>query len=322
MHASSTAVWPGGAAAVVTCALALLAGAPPVPAQQPAAAAPVPQRAGTLDRIRDQGRIRLGYRTDAGPFSYKDDAGRPAGYAVALCNRIADATKQELGLGQLAVEWVPVTANDRFQAVQRGEIDVQCGADTVTLARRAAVSFSIPTFAGGVGAVVRADAPARLRQVLSGQGQVLQPVWRASAARVLHSRAFSTVAGTTTEAWLRDRIRTLQVIADVSPVDSYDTGLHNLLERKADALFGERAILLEAAKRHPSGRDLVVIDRLFTYEPLAIAFPRGDDALRLLIDRTLSRFYASGDLGNLYASFFGEPDETTLAFFRWNTLPE
>ena len=112
------------------------------------------------------------------------------------------------------------------------------------------------------------------------------------------------------------------MIADVSPVDSYDTGLHNLLERKADALFGERAILLEAAKRHPSGRDLVVIDRLFTYEPLAIAFPRGDDALRLLIDRTLSRFYASGDLGNLYASFFGEPDETTLAFFRWNTLPE
>jgi ABC-type amino acid transport substrate-binding protein len=79
---------------------------------------------------------------------------------------------------------------------------------------------------------------------------------------------------------------------------------------------------VDAARRHGSARDLLVIDRLFTYEPLAIGCRRGDEDLRLFVDRTLSRLYGSGDMGGLYTKWFGEPDDTTLAFFRWNTLPD
>jgi ABC-type amino acid transport substrate-binding protein len=192
----------------------------------------------------------------------------------------------------------------------------------VTLTRRAEASFSIPIFPGGITALVRADAPARLREVLSGRGQSFRPSWRAAASQVLATRAFSAVESTTSEKWLAERIRELRVITRVSRVPTYDAGIQDVLARRSDAFFGERAVLLHAARHSAPPGDLIVIDRLFTYEPLALAFERGDDAFRLFVDRVLSRYYRSGQLGELYASHFGEPDDTTLTFMRWNTLPE
>jgi ABC-type amino acid transport substrate-binding protein len=277
--------------------------------------------AAALDRIRDAGRITLGYRSDARPFSFRDASGAPAGYSIALCERIADAIKRELQQPALRVEWVPVAAPDRFRAVQQGAVDVLCGADTVTLERRSEVAFSIPIFPGGIGALLRADAPARLRGVLAGHAQPAHPVWRASATQALQARAFSSVSGTTAEAWLTRRIGELQVLTTVTPSASYDAGVQAVLDRRVDALFGERAVLLDAAQRDPS-RTLLVVDRLFTYEPLALAIGRGDEAFHLLVDRTLSQFYASGQLGALYTRWFGEPDDSALSFFRWTALSE
>jgi ABC-type amino acid transport substrate-binding protein len=95
-----------------------------------------------------------------------------------------------------------------------------------------------------------------------------------------------------------------------------------LLDRRYDAFFGQRSVLLDAARRHASSRDLLVLDRLFTYEPLALAFGRGDEDFRLLVDSTLSRLYGSPDMSGLYTKWFGEPDESTLTFFRWNALSD
>src|SRR5262245_66664934 len=74
--------------------------------------------AGTLDKIRQNGKVLLGYRADAQPFSYRDESGNPAGYSVALCQAIVDGLKTDLGLANLAIEWVPVTIDDRSSAVQ------------------------------------------------------------------------------------------------------------------------------------------------------------------------------------------------------------
>jgi ABC-type amino acid transport substrate-binding protein len=301
-------------AALASCAIVLLA-APGLFGQEARG------QSGALDRIRDAGRITLGYRLDARPFSYRDEAGQAAGYSVALCQRVADALRREPGFGGVAVQWLPLAGSDAFAALLQRRVDLLCASETVTLARRSLVSFSIPIFPGGIGVLVRADAPAALREVLSGRGQIFHPTWRASARRVLQARAFSAVGGTTAAKWLTERIKTLQVVADVSPVSSHDAGIRAVLDRRSDAYFGERATLLDAVGRR-SARDLIVLDRLFTYEPLALVFERGDEELRLLVDRALSRLYGSAAMMALYTKWFGEPDETTLAFFRWNRLPE
>ena len=278
-------------------------------------------QSGTLDRIRDMGRVTLGYRIDARPFSYRDESGQAAGYSVALCQQIVDAVKRQPGFAGITVQWVPLTVTDGFTALLQRRVDLLCASESITLAKRSLVSFSIPIFPGGVGVLLRADAPARLKEVLSGRGQTFNPTWRASALNVLQARAFSAVEGTTGEKWLTERLTTLQVITDIAPVSSYEAGVRAVLDRGSDALFGERATLLDAASRR-SARDLVVLDHLFTYEPLALAFDRGDEDLRLLVDRALSRLYRSTAMMDLYKKWFGEPDETTLTFFRWNRLPE
>ncbi|MGE5813747.1 MAG: amino acid ABC transporter substrate-binding protein, partial [Acidobacteriota bacterium] len=259
-----------------------------------------PSPGGTLDRIRAAGRLKLGYRSEARPFAYKDEAGQPAGYSVAVCRLIADAVKAEPGLSGTSVEWVPVTSGDRFSALRQGQIDLLCGAETETLTRRADAAFSIPVYPGGIGALVRADAPIRLRDFLAGRGQTFRPTWRPTATQVLQARAFSAIQGTTADNWLTARIRDLQVIADVSRVTSYNAGIQGVLDRKADVFFAERAVLLDTARRHMAARDLLVIDRLFTYEPLALAMAPGDERFRLLADRTLSRLYSSGEIHGLY----------------------
>jgi putrescine:ornithine antiporter len=283
---------------------------------------PLSASAGTLDQVKKTGRIRLGYRTDARPLSYKDEAGKAAGYNVALCELVADATKSELGLASLPVEWVPVTIDNRFRALQQGDIDLLCGAETVTLARRAEVAFSIPTFLGGIGALLRADSSARLRDVLSGRPPAAQPYWRANAGQILQAQTFSVLAGATSEAWLAGRMKEFQLAAKVAAVPSYEAGVQGVLDRSTTVFFGDRAILLDAAKRSASAGDLTVLGRSFTYEPLALALGRGDDDFRLVVDRTLSRLYRSGEIGAIYAKWCGEPDENALAFFRMNTLPE
>jgi ABC-type amino acid transport substrate-binding protein len=293
-----------------------------VAAAMPLAIAQSTSAAGTLQRIRESGKIRLGYRVDARPFSYTNEAGGAVGYAVALCRKVADDLKSDLNVASLAVEWVPVSVNERFRAAQQNKIDLLCSADTVTLGRRSEVAFSIPIFPGGIGVLTRADAPVRLREVLAGRGQTFQPTWRARAGQALQSRAFSAVSGTTAEKWLAETVKQLQVIADVVPVGGYDAGVNALVERRSDALFGERAILMDAARRHASSRDLTVVDRLFTFEPLALAMGRGDDDFRLAVDRALSRVYRSGEIGGLYTDVFGEPDANALTFFRWNALPD
>src|SRR5438045_455943 len=139
--------------------------------------------AGTLDQVRQTGTLTLGYRADAQPFSYHDASGAPAGYSVVLCQKIADQVKSELGLSALTVVWRPATLAERFNDVQQGKVDLLCGADSATLARMKDVSFSIPIFPSGIGAMLHADAPAALRQILADAPPPSHPIWRGSPAR-------------------------------------------------------------------------------------------------------------------------------------------
>ncbi|MDX1393214.1 MAG: amino acid ABC transporter substrate-binding protein [Gemmatimonadota bacterium] len=306
--------------AAVTLAL-IVGGALPALAQQPAAQNAGAQQS-TLDRIRAAGEVRLGFRADAGPFSHQDGSGNPAGYSIDLCQRVVAAINAEPGMSSVTARWVPVTIDDRFDAVEQGRVDLLCGADAQTLARREQVSYSIPIFPGGLGALLRSDSRSRLRDVLSGEEPSYFPRWRASALQLLRTQTFAVVAGTTAEPWLEGRIAEFGISTEAVTVGGYDEGVQAVLDRDAAVFFGDRAILLDAAANSASADDLIVLDRFFTHEAVALALPRGDDDLRLLVDRTLSRFYASGDFGDLYARWFGEPNESVYAFFSWVTLPE
>lgn len=300
------------AACVVVC---LAIGAPALAQQSGAAATP------TLTRIKQSGRIRFGYQADARPFSYRDQAGNAAGFSVELCKKVAAAVTAELGLQALNVEWVAVGAADRFTAVSTGKVEAFCGADSDTWGRRAEVAFSLPVFPGGVGALLRKDAPERLSEVLN-QKPPSNPTWRASAGQLLQTQTFAVITGTTSETWLGGKLNEFKLSSKVAPVATYDAGIAAVLERRASVLFADRAVLLDAVAHNSSGSKLEVLDRLFTYEAFALPLPRGDEAFRALVDRTLSRLYPTPEFRALYAQSFGEPTADVVTFYRWNTRPE
>jgi putrescine:ornithine antiporter len=284
-------------------------------------AAAAPARAGVLERVRESGKLRVGYRADARPFSF-EELDSPAGYSVALCLHVANALKADLGR-EVAVESVKVGSEDRFEAVTQGKIDVLCGAATATLERRKLVDFSIPIFPGGIGALLRRDSPERLQAVLDGREPPYTPRWRASLGQVLEKRVLSAVGGTTAAAWLVERKNTLRVDPEIVPVAGYAEGVERVLTGRSAALFGDRAILLDMAERSAAPQDLVVLGRQYTYEPIALALPRGDEDFRLVVDRTLSRlFRSSEEFEPIYTRYFGKPDASTLAFFRSIALPD
>jgi polar amino acid transport system substrate-binding protein len=105
-------------------------------------------------------------------------------------------------------------------------------------------------------------------------------------------------------------------------VDSYAAGVASVLDGGASAFFADRAILVDAAQSSASADELLVIERLFTHEPVALALGRNDDAFRLVVDRALSKLYTSPEFETLYLKWFGLPDDATKAFFRMSALPE
>jgi polar amino acid transport system substrate-binding protein len=287
-----------------------------------AIAAP-PTEAQTLDRIRSTSSLKLGYEPDSRPFSFKADQGTPNGYAVALCNKIADGLKHELSLPQLNVEWIPLNADARARAVPDGTVDLVCGAEPITLTRRKDVSFSLPIFPSGTGVVISKNAPLALSEVLAYGEPTSRPIWRGSPARtILEQKTFSSIAGTTSERWLTDKIKTFQLAAASVAVDNYQLGIERVLDGSSAALFGDMPLLMDAVERSHDTGNLRVLRRHFTYEPLGLELARGDEDFRLSIDRVLSQTYASPDFPQLFMTWFGPPDETMVTFFRQTALPQ
>jgi len=168
--------------------------------------------------------------------------------------------------------------------------------------------------------LVRSDTPVQLRQVLSGDPA--GPVWRGSPARVLDKKTFAVIKGTTNEDILKGALKRLQISANITEVDSFQAGVGAVLDRSADVLLGDRSILVETAQSSAQAADLLVIDRIFTTEPVALPVDRNDEDLRLAVDEALSKLYRSDRFPDLYRKWFGEPDEAAMDYFRAVALPD
>src|SRR6266700_523764 len=169
----------------------------------------------TLDRIKAEGVIRLGYRSGGAPFSFKERDGSVRGYSAELCTRIAALVQKRLGLAPLRIDWVPLDATDRLEAVAKGRIDMECGTTTISLSRYEMVDFSLPIFIDG-GSVMTA---------------VTAKVERFSD---LNGKKISVIPGTTTEGALKRQLDVVGAKAELMPVKDGTEGLAALTKGKVD----------------------------------------------------------------------------------------
>lgn len=261
-------------------------------------------QADVLARLSQGEPLKIGFREDAAPFSYRNDLGQPVGFTIELCAVIVGDLRQELGLPDMLVEFILVGAKDRFTALQEGSIDLLCGATTATLSRREMVDFSIPTFIDGASVLYRKGGPADFES-LTGQKVGVR-------------------GGTTTEAALQATLVELSVGAEVVSVSDHQDGLAMLERNELAAYFADQSILLFLLLNSEVKDQLWLSGRFFTREPYALALPRGDNDFRLFVDRSLSRLYRRGVIGQLFTKSFGiaKPSQLVEALYLINALPE
>ena len=261
--------------------------------------------AAVLDRARDTGELRLGFRADAQPFSLKKADGEAGGYSVDLCRAVAREVAAELGGKELKIVEVEVSGTDRFAAVEDGRIDLLCEATTVTLARRVQLDFTLPTFATGATLLYPVDGPTKFDQ--------------------LAGKKVGVLAGSTTEPALREALERAGIAAEVVSVPDHTDGIQRLAAGEFAAYFGDAAILLYQLLKSPFQDRLRVSDKILSFEPYALALPKGDDAFRLVADRALAQLSRTGQIAEVFESNFGsgaKPSDLVKAMWLLNSIPE
>ena len=237
----------------------------------------------TLERIAETGVIRLGVRADARPLSWMRD-GEPMGFTVDLCLGVMDYIEKMHDISPISAAFVTVTAEDRFDRLEAGEVDLLCEATSLTLTRRARMDFSIPVYIDGASAMMRADHET---DFMGFAGQ-----------RIGVRRGTSTAEG------LQNTLAELSMEAEIEFVDDHAMGLDGVLEGRLAAYFADQSILLGLMLGSDRRDELQMYADVMSIEPQAIALPKGDNAFRLTVDTALSRLFRSGAVERMFAYNF------------------
>lgn len=242
---------------------------------------------GVLERITAGGKLMLAYRESSVPFSYVD-AGKPIGYAVELCQRIAEVVRKKTGRKDMEVEFVPVTSANRMETIEKGRADMECGSTTNNAERRQVVAFTVPHFITGARLLVPAQSNVDRIEDLSGKKLV------------------STKGTTPLKAAQQiNRERLLQI--NIVEAPDHARAVEMVEKGEADAFAMDDVLLYGLASNRPNPAALKVVGKFITTEPLAIMLPKNDPAFKKLVDDEMRRLITSREIYPIYDKWFAQP---------------
>ncbi len=210
-------------------------------------------------------------------------------------------SKADLNLNAIAIQYIAVTAENRFKALQDGSIDILCEPTSMTISRREIVDFSLPTFVDGAGLMVR-------------------PGFKIASLSDLADKKLSARAGTTTE----DAVRASFPNSDITTFTDHSDGMTALKEAPVDAYFADRTLLAFLKLNDPGAGKLLIADDYLTVEPYGLALQKGDSDFRLVVDKTISRVFKSPKLRALVQRSFGGAELGSLVqslYYRAVPMP-
>ncbi|MCZ8261437.1 MAG: amino acid ABC transporter substrate-binding protein [Beijerinckiaceae bacterium] len=230
----------------------------------------------TLNQVKSRGVLQCGSNTGLAGFGQPDAQGNWTGLDVDYCRAVAaaifnDATK---------VKFVPLSAKDRFTALQSGEVDVLVRNTTWTMSRDTQLGLEF-------GPVNYYD----------GQGFMVRKKLKIASAMELSGASVCTQQGTTTELNLADFFRAnklkYEVVAFASSdetIKAYDAGRCDVFTTDASGLYAER-LKLTAPDDH------IVLPEIISKEPLGAAWRHGDNQWGDIVKWTHYAMVTAEELG-------------------------
>src|SRR6516165_49524 len=235
-------------------------------------------RAGvTLDKVKAAGQISCGVPTGVAGFGAPDSQGRWAGFDVDICRALSAAI---FGVAD-KVKYVPLTAQQRFTALQSGEVDLLSNNTTATLQRDTALGLNF-------GPVVFYD----------GQGFMVPKKLGVKTAKELNGATICVGPGTTSELNLADYFRATKMEFKPVVIEKVDEIYAAFFSGRCDVISGDASGL--AAQR--SGRaskpdDYVVLPERISKEPLAPVMRHGDEQWHEIIDWIVYALFEAEEKG-------------------------
>jgi ABC-type amino acid transport substrate-binding protein len=263
-------------------------------------------QSGTLEKVKRDGTLVIGYLEAAAPFSSLDASGQPQGYSVELCRAIAEGIGAQLKIADLKTRWVPLTVQNRLEAVRTKRVDIECSTTTWTLTRQAAVDFSLITFVDGANILSFGD---------SAVGRVAD----------LAGKRVAVLGGTTTEKVLREALARAQVKAEVVTIASRPQGVQMVEQGKVEGFASDRTTLIGAIAASPARARFRLLDQDLSVEPYAFALPRDDHDFRLAVNRVIAGLYRGGGIKPIYERWLGSmgaPSILLTVSYYLQAIPE
>jgi general L-amino acid transport system substrate-binding protein len=211
----------------------------------------------TLKAVKDRGQLQCGANGTLAGFGMPDPQGNWTGFDVEFCRAIAAAIFDD----PTKVKFVPLTAANRFTALQSGEIDVLSRNTTWTMSRDTSLGVDFAAV-----------------NYYDGQGFMVHKALKVSSALELNDAAVCVQQGTTTELNLADYFRanhmslkTVTFATADEAIKAYEAGRCDSYTTDSSGLYGERVLL-------SNPNDNIVLPEIISKEPLSPAVRQGDDA--------------------------------------------
>lgn len=231
----------------------------------------------TLDAVKQRGQVQCGVSTGVAGFSAPDAKGKWFGFDVDFCRAVAAAVLGDPD----KVAYTALNAQQRFTALQSGQIDILSRNTSWTLTRDASLGLNFTAIT-----------------YIDGQGFLVPKKLKVSSAKQLKNAQVCVQAGTTTEKNLADYSRANKLAIKPVVFDTYEAGFKALFAGRCQAYTADSSALASIrSKEAPNPDDYVVLPELISKEPLGPAVRRGDDDWFAIVKWTIFALQEAEELG-------------------------
>jgi general L-amino acid transport system substrate-binding protein len=231
----------------------------------------------TLDAVRSKGFVQCGVNTGLAGFSQPDSKGVWKGIDVDVCRAVAAAV-----FGDAAkVRYTPLTAQQRFTALQSGEVDILSRNTTWTITRDTSLGLNF------VGV-----------NYYDGQGFMVHRKLNVKSAKQLNGATVCVQPGTTTELNLSDYFRANKMSFKPVVIEKMEEVLNAYFAGRCDVYTTDHSGLISTrASRAPKPEDHIILPEIISKEPLGPAVRHGDDRWFDVVKWTMFAMLEAEEMG-------------------------
>ncbi len=233
-------------------------------------------QAATLDDVKARGSLNCGVNQNLQGFGAKDADGAYTGFDIDFCRAVASAALGDPG----KVTYVPLSAQERFEALKSGKVDVLARNTTWTMDRETAMPLR---FAG--------------ISYHDGQGFIVKKLLGVTSALQLSGASICFQTGTTTESNVEDFFREKEMTFVPVRFDTLNDLVKAFDEGKCDTFTTDMSALYAVRLRLQNPDDAMVLQDVISKEPLGPVVRQGDEQWFNIVRWTLNALINAEELG-------------------------